>query len=74
MRQKYVIIVACGPVYQHGLTVIPEWINKYIHDKVWDEITYPFQNFNSATVEVSKWIINFVPRISGHVIAYLCRD
>ena len=24
----------------------------YIHYKVWDEITYPFLNFNSATVEV----------------------
>ena len=24
----------------------------YIHYKVWDEITYPFLNFNGATVEV----------------------
>ena len=34
------------------------WINlnlnmdNYIHYKVWDEITYPFLNFNGATVEV----------------------
>ena len=24
----------------------------YIHNKVWDEITYPFPNFNGFTVEV----------------------
>ena len=28
------------------------WISNYIHYKVWDEITYPFLNFNGATVEV----------------------
>ena len=31
------------------------WINfnisNYIHYEVWDEIIYPFPNFNSATVE-----------------------
>ena len=26
----------------------------YIHYKVWDEITYPFLNFNGATVEVME--------------------
>ena len=30
----------------------PSWISNYIHYKVWDEITYPFLNFNGATVEV----------------------
>ena len=34
------------------LTLIPAWISNYIHYKVWDEITYPFLNFNGATVEV----------------------
>ena len=28
------------------------WISNYIHYKVWDEITYPFLNFNGTTVEV----------------------
>ena len=41
-----------GPFYSHGLTLIPAWISNYIHYKVWNEITYPFLNFNSATVEV----------------------
>ena len=42
------------------------WINfnpsmdicKYIHYKLYDEITYPFLNFNGATVEVLEWISN----------------
>ena len=34
------------------IAVIPAWISKYIHYKVWDVITYPFLNFNGATVEV----------------------
>ena len=41
-----------APFYWHGLTLIPTWISNYIHYKVWDEITYPFLNFNGATVEV----------------------
>ena len=38
--------------YLHGLTLIPAWISNYTHYNVWDEITYPFLNFNGATVEV----------------------
>ena len=41
-----------GPIYYHGLTLIPAWISNYIHYKMWDEITYPFLNFYGATVEV----------------------
>ena len=39
-----------GHTYIHP--VIPAWISNYIHYKVWDEISYPFLNFNGATVEV----------------------
>ena len=31
------------------------WISNHMPDKVWDEITYPFPNFN----EVWEWISNF---------------
>ena len=31
---------------------VPAWIRKYMHYKVWDEITYPFPNFNGGVVEV----------------------
>ena len=41
-----------GPFYYHEVTLIPSWISIYIHHKVWDEITYPFLNFNGTTVEV----------------------
>ena len=42
-----------GPLWPLLLT----WFNfnpsmDYVNDKVWDEITYPFLNFNDATVEV----------------------
>ena len=40
------------PFYLHGLTLIPTWISNHIPSKVWDEITYPFPNFNDSTVEV----------------------
>ena len=33
-----------------------------------DEITCPFPNFNGATVEVLKWIRNFIPHFTGHGI------
>ena len=41
-----------GPFYQQGLTLIPAWIGNYMPSKVWNEITYPFLNFNGYTVEV----------------------
>ena len=41
-----------GPFYQYGLTLIPAWTSNYIPYNVWDETTYPFLNFNGATVEV----------------------
>ena len=41
-----------GPFYQHSLTLIPTWIGNHMPGKMSDEITYPFLNFNGATVEV----------------------
>ena len=41
-----------APFYWHGLTLISAWISNYIHYKMWDEIIYPFLNFNGATVEI----------------------
>ena len=37
---------------------------------MWDEITYPFPDFNSCTVEVWEGISNFTPHFTGHVITY----
>ena len=54
IRGAYILrnITNSGPIYWHGLTLIPAWINNYTNSKVWDEITYTFLNFNGATVEV----------------------
>ena len=30
---------------------MPAWISNYIHYKVWNEITYPFPNFNGCAVK-----------------------
>ena len=32
--------------------LMPAWIINDTYNKVWGEITYPFPNFNGATVEV----------------------
>ena len=51
-----------GPLrYRAPFTLIPAWISNYIHYKMWYEITYPFPNYNSETVEVWEWISNFIP-------------
>ena len=33
---------------------------KYIPSNAWDEIAYPFSDFNYATAEVWWWISNFI--------------
>ena len=37
---------------------------------MWDEITYPFSNFNGSTIEVWEWISNFIQHFTGNVITY----
>ena len=41
---------------------------------MWDEITYPFPNFNGCTVEAWEWISNFIPHFIVDVITYPCWD
>ena len=35
-------IIALGPFYLQGLTLIPTWISNCVSCKVWDEIIYPY--------------------------------
>ena len=42
--------------------------------KMWDEITYPFPNFNSCTTEVWEQINNFISHFMMDVITYQCWD
>ena len=41
---------------------------------MWDEITYPFPNFNGVTLEVWEWISNFIPCFIMDVIMCPCWD
>ena len=45
-------------------------ISNYTNHKMWNEITYPFPNFNGCTVEVWEWIRNFILYFTEHVITY----
>ena len=44
------VISSRGTFYKHGLTLIPVWIGDYIYNEVWDEIIYPFPNFDGAII------------------------
>ena len=35
---------------------------------MFDEITYPYPNFNGAAIVVGEWIINFITCFIGNVI------
>ena len=59
-RSSWGLLTPWGPFYWDDLTLISAWISNHIHYKVWGEITYPFPNFNGATVEVWEWISNFI--------------
>ena len=63
-------IVTCDLFYKYGLILIPAWISSHMSNKAWDGITYPFPNFNGRTVEVWKWIGNFIPHFIMDVITY----
>ena len=54
-------------IYLHWLTMIPAWISNHLLSELWDDITYPFRNFNGCTVEVSEWISNVIPHFTEQV-------
>ena len=55
-------------------SMVPAWICNYIYNKVWDEITCPFSNFNGKAIEVWEWISHFISNFTVHVINWLCWD
>ena len=63
-----------GHFYQLEVSLTPAWIRNHMHCKVWDEITFPFPNFNGFTVEVWKWISNMIPHFMMGVTTYAHRD
>ena len=64
---------AMGPIWLTWLILTPAWINNPMPSKVWDEITQPFPNFNSAT-EVWEWINTFNSHFIMQVITCPCWD
>ena len=66
--------LGCNNSSIQTLTSMAAWISNYIHYKTWDDIIFPFPNFNGATVEVSEWINIFIPLFTGRVTTYPCRD
>ena len=48
------------------------WISNHMPGNMWDKITYPFPNFNNATVEVWEWIRNCMSQFIMNVITYPC--
>ena len=56
--------------YWCGLITIPALTSDHIHHNAWDEIIYPFPNFNGAAVEVWEWIRSFIPHLTRHVITH----
>ena len=63
-----------GPLLLTWITLIPAWLSKYTHNKVSDEITYPFPKLNGTAVEVSECISNTVLHPTNYVITYPCWD
>ena len=54
--------------------MIPAWMGNYIHHEVWDEITYPFPNFNEGTAEFWEWKSNFIPHLLSGEPDYFGRN
>ena len=50
---------------QYILTLIPVCTSHCMHYNVWDEITYPFQNFSTAIVAAWEWTSYFTPHFPG---------
>ena len=68
------LLTVRGPFYKHELNLIPPWINNHLSCKVWDEITYLFQNFNGAIIEVALHFMEDTShKISMLLMIWWCR-
>ena len=67
---------SAGPAYEHGPLftnmINPSMLTNYMPIERWNEITYPFPNFNDVTVEVWELISNLSPHFIMDVITYPC--
>ena len=58
LRCKPLLLMCWGPIYLHGLILIPSWITNLMPSKVCDEITYPSLYFSCEWI--SDWILHFI--------------
>ena len=42
--------------------------------KMWDEIIYPFPNFNGIIAEIRERLNDFIPHFDMDLITYPCLD
>ena len=63
-----------GPLLLTWINFNLAWLCNHIHYKVVDEITYPFENLNGASIQVYEWISNSIPHFTRQVITYPCWD
>ena len=54
------------PFYWYCLTVIPRRVTNYMPSKVWDEMTYPFPNFNT----IEFWECNYMSLLWSKLIHF----
>ena len=59
-----------APFYLNRLTLNLIGRSNDMPSEMWDEITYPLQNFVGCIVEVWEWIINFISHFMMDVITY----
>ena len=57
-----------------GLTSGPAWISNHFDNKMCDEITPPFPNFNGTTIEACEWISNSKPYTQLDMWVFFIQD
>ena len=56
---QYTEEISGDTFYLQGSTLISGGLSNYTHDEVWDEISYPFPNFNDARgVDIVSWLFS----------------
>ena len=80
IESRWSLISLYGPILLTWINFnISEWISNHIHNKAWDEMDYPFPNFNGTTVEVWELISDFIALwwmqlfIHAPTIGFFCR-
>ena len=63
-----------GQLLLTKINFIPSSDNTYMPGKVWNWITYPFQNFSGATVDIWERISNCIPHYRMDEITYPCQE